>query len=80
MLADHEQEPREGAATERRGMRNGLVDEVRSELEAHDRRSEMASPEPATTEQAARAREIEEVARDEARRLREAGGATDDDR
>jgi hypothetical protein len=63
----------DGPPSEPARRNEGLVDEVRSALEDHDRRSEMMSPDPATREQAQRRRDREDVAREEARRLREAG-------
>jgi hypothetical protein len=87
VLADEEREDAQnnpddesdrGRALERPD--GGLVDEVQTALEDHDRRSEMMSPDPATREQAQRRPDRESVAREEARRLREAGAGPGDER
>jgi hypothetical protein len=76
VLADQERANAANGPGEDAGASNRLVEGVRSELEAHDRRSEMESPDRATARDAERPQDIEQ-AREEARRLRESSRRSD---
>ncbi len=80
MLADEQRETPAGDRGADTGESERLIEEVRTELEAHDRRSEMPSPDPATTGTARRRRNLRRAVREEARRLRQVVRRSNEDR